>query len=219
MEHSRLPAYLHSRLPKDKGNLQLGQHWVWDSFSKKLVQLAAMMILSKHVRSLEGLKNYRFGECILEDISFFSLVTGDLADLDGSYGVADGGRQFRMIRFGAAEVGMSNRWRGHEKASKLETAQDRKSRFYTRYPHKDFVVRNDPSHLRIGLFQNLQQFVGIGFKRDNKENIVNLFDWDKGEVQELGKLTAASESRNTLVDKNIVILFISASCYTRCQLI
>jgi hypothetical protein len=201
MEHSRLPAYLHSRLPKDKGNLQLGQHWVWDSFSKKLVQLAAMMILSKHVRSLEGLKNYRFGECILEDISFFSLVTGDLADLDGSYGVADGGRQFLMIRFGAAEVGMSNRWRGHEKASKLETAQDRKSRFYTRYPHKDFVVRNDPSHLRIGLFQNLQQFVGIGFKRDNKENIVNLFDWDKGEVQELEKLTAASESRNTLVDK------------------
>jgi hypothetical protein len=30
--HARLPAYLHSRLPKEKGNLQLGQHWVWDSF-------------------------------------------------------------------------------------------------------------------------------------------------------------------------------------------
>jgi hypothetical protein len=125
-----------------------------------------MMILSKHVPSLERLKNYQFGECLLEDISFFSLVTGDLADLDGSYGVADGGRRFLMMRFGATEVGMSNRWRGHEKASKLETPQDRKSRFYTRYPHKDFLD-NDRSRLRKGLFQDLKQFVGIGFKRDN----------------------------------------------------
>jgi hypothetical protein len=134
-----------------------------------------MMILSKHVvPSLERLrKNYQFGECILEDSSFFSLVTGDLADLDGSYGEADGERRFLMMRFGAAEVGMSNRWRGHEKVSKLETAQDRKSRFYTRYPHKDFL-HNDPSRLRKGLLQDLQQFVGIGFKRDNKENIVNI---------------------------------------------
>jgi hypothetical protein len=30
--------------------------------------------------------------------------------------------------------------------------------------------------------------------------MVNLFDWDSGEVKELEKLTAASESRNTLVD-------------------
>jgi hypothetical protein len=61
--------------------------------------------------------------------------------------------------------------------------------------------------------------VGIGFKRDNKENIVNLFDWDNGEVKELEKLTTVPESRNTLVDKNIVVLFISASCFMRCQLI
>lgn len=60
--HSRLPAYLHSRLLKEKGQLQLGQHWVWDSFSRKLVKLAAMMILSKHVPGLERLKNYQFGE-------------------------------------------------------------------------------------------------------------------------------------------------------------
>jgi hypothetical protein len=159
-----------------------------------------MMILSKHVPNLKRLKNYQFGECLLEGSSFFSLGSGDLADLDGSYGVADGGRQFRMIRFGAAEVGMSNRWRGHEKASKLDTAQDRKSRFYRLYPHQNFLT-NDPSCLRKGEFQDLKQFVGIGFKRYNKENIVNLFDWDNDEVKELEKLTAAFESRNTLVDK------------------
>jgi hypothetical protein len=81
---------------------------------------------------------------------------------------------------------MSNRWRGHEKASKLESALDRKSRFYTRYPHKDFL-HIDLSRLRKGLFQDLQQFVGIGFKRDNKENIVNVFDWDDGKVKERDK--------------------------------
>jgi hypothetical protein len=75
-----------------------------------------MMILSKHVPSLERLKNYQFAERLLEYSSFFSLPTGNLVDLDGSYGVADGGRQFLMMRFGAAEVGMSNPWRGHEKA-------------------------------------------------------------------------------------------------------
>jgi hypothetical protein len=42
---------------------------------------------------------------------------------------------------------------------------------------------------------------GSSYKRDDKENIVNLFDWDNGEVKELEKLTAASESRNTLVHK------------------
>jgi hypothetical protein len=31
---------------------------------------------------------------------------------------------------------------------------------------------------------------------------VNLFYWDNGEVKELEKLTAESESRNTLVDRN-----------------
>jgi hypothetical protein len=58
--HPRLPAYFHSRLPKEKGNLQLGQHWVWDSFSMKLLQLDTTMILSKHVPSLERLKNYLY---------------------------------------------------------------------------------------------------------------------------------------------------------------
>jgi hypothetical protein len=57
---------------------------------------------------------------------------------------------------------------------------------------------NDPSRLRKGLFQGLQQFVGIGFKRDMKEKKVNLFHWDNGEVKELEKLTVASASRNTL---------------------
>jgi hypothetical protein len=106
-----------------------------------------MMTLSKYVPSLERLKNYQFGECLLEDNSFFSLVTGNLADLDGSYGMADGGWRFLIMRFGAAEV-----------ASKLETAQGRKSRFHTPYPHKDFL-RHDPSRLWEGLFQDLQQFV------------------------------------------------------------
>jgi hypothetical protein len=95
--HSCLPAYFiyDSQRSKNRNLLQLGQHWVWDSFSSgKLVQVAAMMILSKHVSSLERLKNYQFGECLLQYISFLSLVTGDLADLDGSYGVTDGGQRF-----------------------------------------------------------------------------------------------------------------------------
>jgi hypothetical protein len=48
----------------------------------------------------------------LGDSSFISL---DLADLDGSYVVADGRRRYLMMRFGAAEVGMSNRWRGQQR--------------------------------------------------------------------------------------------------------
>jgi hypothetical protein len=75
-----------------------------------------------------------------------------------------------------------------------------KRRSLLRYPHKDFL-QNDPSRLRKGLFQDLQQFVAIGFKRDIKENIVIFFDWDNGEVKELKKLTVASESRNTLADR------------------
>jgi hypothetical protein len=114
---------------------------------------------------LERLKKYQLEECLLEDSSFSSIVTGDLADLDGTYGVADGGRRFLMMQFGAAKLGMSNGWRGHEKASKIESAHDRKIRFYTCYPHHYFL-HNDPSRLQKCLFQDLQQFVGIGFKRE-----------------------------------------------------
>jgi type I site-specific restriction-modification system R (restriction) subunit len=56
----------------------------------------------------------------------------------------------------------------------------------------------------------LQQFVGISFKRDNnEETIVNLFTWDNGEVKELEKLTAASESRNTLENQLDLLLFLN----------
>jgi hypothetical protein len=76
-------------------------------------------------------------------------------------------------------------------------------------------LQNDPSHLRKGHFQDLKkQFVGIGFKRDNKENIVNLFDWDKREVKELEKLKAANESKKTLVDKKYChIVYLSELLY------
>jgi hypothetical protein len=47
-------------------------------------------------------------------------ASGDLADLDGSYGVADGGRRFLIMRFGAAEVGMNSRWCGHERHPNLK---------------------------------------------------------------------------------------------------
>jgi hypothetical protein len=43
---------------------------------------------------------------------------------------------------------------------------------------------------------------------------VNLFDWDNGEFKELEKLTAASESRNTLVDnKYCPIVYLSELLY------
>jgi hypothetical protein len=51
-------------------------------------------------------------------------------------------------------------------------------------------LHNGPSRLGKCLLQDLQQFVGIGFKRerDSEENVVNIFDFDNGEVKELEKL-------------------------------
>ena len=60
-----------------------------------------------------------------------------------------------------------------------------------------FVMDEDPHHLRAGVFQDLKQLVGIGFKRSNKANIVDLFEWSDFETKELSELTG----RNTIEEK------------------
>jgi hypothetical protein len=78
----------------------------------------------------------------------------------------------------------------------------------TWYVHGRNTVRNKRNDISSSVRQPTEESITraarIGFRRNNKENIVNLFDWDKGEVKELNPETHLSI-------KNIVVLFISAS--------
>ena len=75
------------------------------------------------------------------------------------------------------------------------------SRFYTAYPSSD--CQNEPREdEKLGCFEDLIQFVGIGFMKDVMEHVVKLFDWSNEEEKHLSDLTLSVIS-NSMIEKNI----------------
>ena len=69
----------------------------------------------------------------------------------------------------------------------------RASKFYTVYPNDTF--RQDhlrKSDLRFGLFQQLEQLVGIGFDREHLKEIIDLFEWSDSKDKDLDVLSGTS---------------------------
>ena len=95
-------------------------------------------------------------------------------------------------------MGFKKRFKQHEVCSKLLRNEDRSSKFYSSYPHKDCLNKNQ---YRKGTFQdNLRQYVGVGFSRSKAREIVSLFDWTDKDKKELSHLSAAG-GRTHLQDK------------------
>ena len=158
------------------------------------------MILSGHLLPKDTLECRQSGKTLLENSSMFAVVTetGDVKNLDGSYLFVYAGD---FIRAGAAARGFYRRYVEHEKASTLESEANRGSKFYRHFPHKDFL-HNDPKKIRWGrVFQGLSQMVGIGFEGNNKQKIVDLFEWEDFETNALASLSGAGVNYDSLVDK------------------
>ena len=192
---NRMYSYLRDRLPTHRKDLSLSKHWVWKSFLSKLNLLSAMMIGSGHIVDCTALKFRKSADCLLSDRSNFVKVKE--SSCDGNYIVYDPSRTF--IRVGAASVGMNKRWKGHEKASKRSSHTDRKSDFYKAYPSKD-AVHQPESDEQKGFFDQLEQLIGVGFEKSNRDFIINLFEWSEEEELELSFLSCKDDNL-TMPDK------------------
>ena len=99
-------------------------------------------------------------------------------------------KQNMFICSGMAEVALLRRWKEHLAGIMLSTHVTQASKFYTAYPnntcHKNNLRKDD---LRLGLFQQLEQLVGIGFDRKHLKDIVDLFECSEAEDKELDILS------------------------------
>ena len=84
---------------------------------------------------------------------------------------------------------MVKRWKKHQRSSKLTSDKDRASKLYKAYPSiecdKDNLPDND---VIMGRFDQLEQYIGIGFCAGDKEAVISLFDWSVEDTIELHKL-------------------------------
>ena len=193
----RLPSYMEKKLPKEREDLNVHRHWNFEAFTRNLLKYSAIIILSGHAPDFDSLKCCTAEDSLFQPLGAFSIANGILENLDGNYLIGDI-KRWKLIRSGAAEMGFKKRFKQHEVCSKLLRNEDRSSKFYLSYPHKDCLNKNQ---YRKGTFQdNLRQYVGVGFSRSKAREIVSLFDWTDKDKKELSHLSAAG-GRTHLQDK------------------
>ena len=136
----------------------------------------------------------------------FPLVGDDWREYDGCYMCVDPNRAL-MFRAGTTVVGFGPRWSQHERASRLTNKDTMFRNLYQSYPH--MLVRDQvPS--RIGTFQQLEQRMALGVRKNNKEAVIKLFNFSELDNQRLSKLSLGNNQAGTLLDKqykNICYLF------------
>lgn len=118
-------------------------------------------------------------------------------DLDGCYLHLDT-KRMEHRRAGQTTAGFENRNKQHLKCSKLQTVEDRMKPFYATYPHSS--VDPKPSD-HDGLWEDLEQVVGIGMEYGKRDNIVGLFDWSDSDIKHLGRLKKGAHGDEDLVSK------------------
>ena len=153
-------------------------------------KISCIMILNNHIVAQTELACRSTKESVLSDADNFSscnnLPTAN--DIDGSYLVYDNKRK-TFIRSGAAAVGMKKRWKEHSSASLLKNHHERTNKFYCAYPSTTNVIGHSQVMIyKKGNFEQLEQFIGVGFKKELMEYIVNWFNWSEYEVEQLGLL-------------------------------
>jgi hypothetical protein len=170
------------------------------------------MCLHGHIPNAQCLDRRSNDESYLKPSAAFVRVdqiatTTNKERLDGCYLVVEDSERKQIIRSGAATVGLLKRWEGHKTAASLRTSCAKASTFYMSYPAES-VSKKINCHK--GSFDQLIQLCGVAFDRRLRNQIIDLFEWNQIEVQELGKLSASLAERQSMEDKkyrHIIYLF------------
>jgi hypothetical protein len=111
----------------------------------------------------------------------------------------------QWVRAGSAANGIKERGDEHVRASMQRNAKDRSSVFYSSFPHES--TTQPRSSFYKGSFQELQQHIGVSYKKSDIDRIASLFEWD--EYTETYLNTCNKKSGTELIDKKHRVI-----CYT-----
>ena len=183
----RLDSHISSRIiDKSKHS-----HWCLEWARKNIPQMSAIMTLFNHTKKdIECLDSCN---TLLSQSSNFLLATNSEAKLQGAYLYYDTNDEIWVRSGKVSHRDFSIRHNEHQKsAASLEA----KSRFYCRYPTK---IASTYYHGKKGIFENLSQHVGFGFKIDDatvdkiittsfEESINGIFFFDEADINKIGKI-------------------------------
>jgi hypothetical protein len=199
--HSRLPQFLRNRL---KATLQT--HWVWDSFVELFLKRISCLVVLCNQHS-QCIQTTSTRDSLLNcNLEMFPIIQGESEVLDGCYVASDSKRGW-LIRAGMAERTFSKRWKEHVAASMRASVDTMYRNLYWFYPHKN-VMQTVPG--RKGVFQDLQQRMGLGMTRGDRNKVLNLFNWSEQLESRLSKLSYGQD-RAALLDwkkyRNVCYMF------------
>jgi hypothetical protein len=127
----------------------------------------------------------------------FQQVVRTMESLDGNY-LLEYSSCGVIIRSGSAEMGLHSSYDQHVQASKLSNPKTKTWNLCRSYPH-ELVALNISN--QKGVFQSLNQLVGIAFDRPKVKDLVDLFEWNATELKELEQLTGAGGQDSILEKK------------------
>ena len=102
-----------------------------------------------------------------------------------------------VICAGCTCTSFAQRHNEHTKGAKLESEKTRDSLFYCSYPDDKVQVDGALSKLKKGNWSDLQIVTGVRWAKEHRENIVDLFAWDKSVLGGLNH----NRTKGTLLDK------------------
>jgi len=161
----RLGRHCQVRIQNEKKR----DHWSMMWAGKCLPQLSAIMVLFGHVKN--DLACLDLNACLLADPSVFKKATTPTGKiLEGCYLYYDQ-NDHKWIRSGKA-VGsnFALRHEQHLKESKWKSSNSQKSEFYSSYPSRSVILADNRA--RKGNFENLQQYIGVGYNKLLKKNML-----------------------------------------------
>ena len=155
---TRLSNHIHHRISDNKKR----DHWCLKWEARNMAQMSSLMILMGHIKiDLNCLDN---NTTLLKSCDNFEAVNDNHVNKQGAYLYFDTNNN-SFIRSG--KVTGREFMKRHMEHQKMAGSDQPTSIFYFRYPTMESTLSQSPS--RKGYFDNLIQYVAIGFDIDNVE--------------------------------------------------
>ena len=166
----------------------------------------AVVILKMHghLREEHNLKMFNYNDDLFkndfhdtaEKIIGRNVNNGEYKKEKGVYLYIDRNRNW-VIRAGSTCTSFLQRHNEHSKGAKLESEKSKDSLFYCSYPHDSVQVDGALSSLQKGRWSDLEIVTGVRWTKEHRENIMDLFAWDKSVIGGLNR----NRTKGTLLDK------------------
>jgi hypothetical protein len=164
-------------------------HWVWHFFCRNIPRIAALMIMTRHVR--EDTDSFGSNDCYLRPFTCFQSATNSEAKLEENYLYHDSERSIWVQAGSVTCRDFVVRHREHKKGE-LRQGSNIKPEFYTRYPRRDSENANNAR--RCGFFDTSEHYIGLGFNpstktvicNTGKEGVLSLLSWSSRDLKEIG---------------------------------